>query len=271
MVLDEKNKTLAVLIPLTAPQWDCKQLVLHCNGKRWTMKLHRYRHEDEVSYALGMTLTMEMLLTIPQHTKQIFISESIEEGEAFRRLQELCKAKSIPIETNEKAFNILSPKGNCFVIGVFRKFQSNLNVGSHIVLVNPSDAGNIGTIIRTALGFGMPSISLICPAVDIFDPKVVRASMGAIFHSQFNYYNSFEEYCDKFATQNHYAFMLQSSVPIGEVNFLKPYSLIFGNEATGLPDSYADSCQAIVIPHAKTIDSLNLPIAAGIAMFVATN
>ena len=48
------------------------------------------------------------------------------------------------------------------------------------------------------------------------------------------------------------------------------YSLVFGNEATGLPEEFANTGTPVVIPHLKGIDSLNLPVAAGIAMYEAT-
>ena len=54
--------------------------------------------------------------------------------------------------------------------------------------------GNLGTILRSCLGFGMKDIAIIKPGVDIFDPKVVRASMGSIFSLNISYFNSFEDY-----------------------------------------------------------------------------
>ena len=174
------------------------------------------------------------------------------------------------METNDKAFNILSPKGNCFVIGEFRKFAGMLSEGSHIVLVNPSDAGNLGTILRTAAGFGVTDIAIIKPAVDHFDPKTVRASMGALFHTEVEAFDSIEAYRSRFPERTLYAFMLKASTPLTEMEFAEPCSLVFGNEATGLPDCFADFCTPVIIRHSRAIDSLNLPMAAGIAMYEFT-
>lgn len=236
------------------------------------MKIQRYKHELDYSYALGMTLTIELLKTKPTYVEEVIISPEITKNDNYSMLYSLCSNSNIPISQNEKAFNLLNVKGNCFVIGVFRKFDYILNAGSHIVLVNPSDSGNMGTIIRTAIGFGISQIAIIRPAVDIFDPKTVRASMGAIFHMKFHYYDSFTEYKNIFKNNNLYPFMLKASTPITEVDFLEPYSLIFGNEATGLPDIYSDyeKSTPIVIKHSHDIDSLNLTIAAGIGMFYST-
>jgi TrmH family RNA methyltransferase len=233
------------------------------------MTLRRYKHDDDVSYTLGMTLTIELFLAHPQQVEKVYLSTRVEENDHLAYLKTLCKKHAIPVEQSEKAFHILSPKKNCFVIGVFRKYDSPLMPGNHIVLVNPADSGNLGTILRTAAGFAIPNIAIIRPAIDIFDPKVVRASMGALFRVNFRHYEDFGAYKAAFPAQHRYAFMLGANTYIEDVHFEKPFSLIFGNEASGLPEYFADLCKPVVIGHTHIIDSQNLPIAAGIAMFVA--
>lgn len=234
------------------------------------MKIARYKHEAETSYALGATLTYELVKKRPESVVRIFTKSTLTKTAAVLKLLELCGQKKIPVLENDKIFNVLSPKGNCFVIGEFRKFDSRLESGSHIVLVNPSDAGNLGTILRTAVGFGLNQIAIVRPAVDFFDPKTVRASMGAAFGVNVQYFDTIEAYREAFPENRLYAFMLSASRPIHNIKITKPYSLVFGNEATGLPDVFADFCQSVIIPHSNGIDSLNLPIAAGIAMYEFT-
>lgn len=102
------------------------------------MKIQRYKHELDVSYALGATLTFEMIKCHPEWVTRIFLSTSTENSDGLERLIELCRRNNIRVEMNDKAFNILSPKGNCFVIGEFRKSAHTLSDASHVVLVNPS-------------------------------------------------------------------------------------------------------------------------------------
>lgn len=233
-------------------------------------KIQRYKHDMDVSYALGATLTYELIKSHPDWVTRVFFSSSIEETEGIVRLRELCDHQGLRYETNDKAFHILSPKGNCYVIGEFLKVQLSLDNSSHIVLVNPSDAGNLGTILRTAVGFGITNIAIIRNAVDFYDPKAIRSSMGAAFHVQVEYFNTIEEYCKRFPNHERYAFMLTASIPITDINIKEPYSLVFGNEATGLPDEFAQFCTPVIIKHSNNIDSLNLPMAAGIAMYEFT-
>lgn len=231
----------------------------------------RYRKDDEVSYSLGITLTFELLKFKTEFVRKVYIHSGMKQGETLDKLLLLCKEAGIEIVYTDKIFNVLSQKENCYVIGEFRKFAGTLSKdASHIVLVNPSNAGNMGTIMRSALGFGMNQMAIIRPAVDAFDPKVVRASMGAVFSTEFVYFDSFEEYQADFGKRELYPFMLDAKVSLHDVRPQGNFSLIFGNEATGLPAEFSNIGTSVIIPHSDRIDSLNLPIAASIAMYEAT-
>jgi TrmH family RNA methyltransferase len=174
----------------------------------------------------------------------------------------------IDIVENDKIFNILSPKENCFVIGVFNKYRGNINYQkSNIVLVNPSNAGNLGTIIRTCKGFNIKDIITIGNSVDIFDPKVIRSSMGAIFSININCFDTFEQYRKNYCKHNIYSFYLGTENYLENTSFTLPFSLIFGNESIGLPDDYKRYGKSVTINHSSKIDSLNISIAVGIALY----
>lgn len=231
----------------------------------------RYRKEDEVSYALGITLTFELLKFKTEFVQKIYVHSGMKQGDTLDKLTSLCKESGVEMIYTDKIFHVLSQKENCYVIGEFRKFNGRLSQeASHIVLVNPSNAGNMGTIMRSALGFGMNQMAIIRPAVDAFDPKVVRASMGAIFSTDFIYFDSFQEYAEQFGGRELYPFMLDAKVSLHDIRPEGTFSLVFGNEATGLPSEFSNIGTSVIIPHSNRIDSLNLPIAASIAMYEAT-
>ncbi len=231
----------------------------------------RYRKEDPVSYALGITLTFELLKYRTGQVTRVFIHSEMKPGETLDKLTVLCRDAGIEMVYTNKIFNVLSQKENCYVIGEFRKFQGNLQQDhSHIVLVNPSNAGNMGTIMRSALGFGLQQMAIIRPAVDAFDPKVIRASMGAIFSTEFVYFDSFAEYQEQYGDRELYPFMLDAQSSLHQIRPQGIFSLVFGNEATGLPKEFLDIGTSVIIPHTDRIDSLNLPIAASIAMYETT-
>lgn len=231
----------------------------------------RYHKEDSVSYALGMTVTFELLLSKTGYVNKVYVHSAMKEGDTLDRLISICRSAGIEIIYTDKIFNVLSKKENCYIIGEFRKFESGLDCDrSHIVLVNPSDAGNMGTILRSALGFGLNQIAVIRKAVDIFDPKTIRASMGAVFSSRYEYFDSFGDYMEKYGSRELYPFMLNAKISLHDLKPGKKFSLIFGNEARGLPEEFLSIGTSVVIPHLSGIDSLNLPVAASIAMYEAT-
>ena len=230
-----------------------------------------YKKECDYSYTLGAFLTIELLKFKPEHAFYVAVSSKADESEGVKKIRALCAKSNIPCETNDKQIEKVSPKQNCFAVGFFKKYECKLSsVDRQLVLVNPSDAGNLGTILRTAVGFNTPDIAIIKPAVDIFEPKTVRASMGAIFHANFKYFDSFEDY-KKLGKRNFYPFMLTGAKPLPNLTLQKPYSLVFGNEGSGLPECFKDEGQTVIIPQSKLIDSLNLQTAVAIALYHCSN
>lgn len=234
------------------------------------MKITRYRKEDNVTYALGATVVMEYLNFRPELVQAVILHPQFRAQETIDKINAITSQHKIPLSTEEKPFNILSQKENCFVIGVIAKSSAVLSKGDHVVLVNPSNAGNMGTIMRSCAGFGITDIAVITPAVDNFDPKTIRASMGAAAKVNVVLYDSFEEYNSQFPENNMYPFMLDGSTLLQQTEINGPFSLIFGNEATGLPAEFSKIGQPVRIEHTDNIDSLNLPIAASIALYEST-
>lgn len=233
------------------------------------MKISKYRKDDSISYALGATVTMEFLLHEVEALTHIFFHPDFK-SDSRELIEDLAKKNGIEITTDVKPFNILSQKENCFVIGVVRKQKGQIKEGNHVVLVNPSNCGNLGTIIRSCAGFGVTDIAIVPPAADHYDPKTVRASMGALARVNIEVFASFEDYQARFPENNCYPFMLDGSTLLQETVIKAPFSLIMGNEATGLPPEFKNVGQPVRIEHTDNIDSLNLPIATSIGLYEAT-
>lgn len=226
-----------------------------------------YKKGDETSYTLGVFPTIELLEKKSEYVQRVVVHSSIEQNKGYPKIKELCTKYHIPIDIHDKTIQKLSPKGNCFAIGVFRKYETVLEDKKHVVLVNPMDMGNMGTMIRTMIGFGYHNLAIIRPAVDVFDPKVVRSSMGSLFHMNIQYFDSFDDYYALYKHHHLYPFMLKGAKNIHGVEDNGLISLVFGNESSGLDDSYLEYGQSVFIPHSEDIDSLNLSMALGIALY----
>lgn len=236
------------------------------------IQLKSYKKDFEHSYSIGVFPTLELLNNKREEVLTVLLSTAGNENEGVKKIVDLCNEYNIEIQINDKAINRISKKENSYAIGVFKKYEQELDVNNnHVVLVNPSDMGNLGTIIRTILGFGIKDLAIIRPGVDIFDPKAIRASMGAVFKLSFKYFEDFNSYNNTYSN-DIYTFMLNAKKSLHEVQMdpKKRFSLVFGNEGSGLGDEFKDIGTSIIIPHSKKIDSLNLSIAVGIATYEFT-
>lgn len=234
------------------------------------IKVTSYKSDNIHTYGLGATVAMEYLLKNRDVVKGIILHPGFRSEETIAKIKDIC-GKDIPVSTEEKPFNILSKKDNCFVICVIEKKKVRINGGNHMVLVNPSNCGNLGTIVRSCLGFGVQDIAIVGKtAADPFDPKTIRASMGACASVRIEVFDEFSEYAKRFPSNNLYPFMLDGSTKLQETTINKPFSLIMGNEATGLDPAFQKIGQPIRIEHTSNIDSLNITIAASIGLYEAT-
>ena len=227
-----------------------------------------YKKGVDYSYTLGAFPTIELLKCRLSAVKEVFVHSSFTDRET---IDALCGKAGIPVTVSDKTIARLSDKENCFVVGVFEKYTEKLKEDvPHIVLVNPSNMGNLGTILRTAAAMGIYDIAIISPGVDSFHPKAVRASMGALFRLRHRYYDGFESYRKEFPAHEVFCFMLTGEHPLTLSDAPKPalFSLVFGNEAAGLPAEFASYGQSVVIPQTSAVDSLNLTIAVGIGSYV---
>ena len=234
------------------------------------IKVTSYKSGNEFSYGLGATIAMEYLLKKKDAVKAVILHPDFRSEETIAKINSIC-GKDIPVSVEAKPFNILSKKENCFVICVIEKKPAPITDGNHMVLVNPSNCGNLGTIVRSCLGFGVRNIAVVGPkAADPFDPKTIRASMGACASVNIEVFGKFEDYQKRFPSNNLYPFMLDGSTILQETKINKPFSLIMGNEATGLDPAFQNIGRPIRIEHSGDIDSLNITIAASIGLYEAT-
>lgn len=234
------------------------------------MQLKAYKKDLLHSYSFGVFPTLELLTHRPERALRVIAHSKGSLSHGLEEVRARCEAHRVPFEVNDRAVERLSHKGNVYVLGVFSKYKAPLSPDrNHLLLVNPSDHGNLGTIVRTMLGFGVRDLALISPAVDLFNPHVVRASMGATFAVNFRYFGSVDAYRE--ARAHHlYPFMLGAARKLGEVTFQTPYTLIFGPEGAGLPASYGTLGESVMIPQSPLVESLNLAVAVGVALYEVT-
>lgn len=157
-----------------------------------------------------------------------------------------------------------------YVMAVCKIKYIDENYGNKILILdNVSDPGNLGTIIRTAVAFGVTSIVLSENSVNIYNDKVIRASQGMIFKI-----NIFEKeligFINKLKKDNIkiYGTDLKGSKDLSDINISDYYALILGNEGAGVREEILGLCdEKILIEMDPSCESLNVGVSAGIILY----
>ncbi|WP_035649090.1 RNA methyltransferase [Flavobacterium sp. ASV13] len=131
--------------------------------------------------------------------------------------------------------------------------------------------GNIGAVLRTADAANLDAVLIANPKSDLYNPNIVRSSVGCLFTNQIATGTSEEIIAFlKEKKINFYSATLQNSTFYHTQNFTTPTALVVGTEATGLTQIWRDAAtQNIIIPMQGEIDSMNVSVAAAILIFEA--
>ncbi len=134
------------------------------------------------------------------------------------------------------------------------------------------DAGNLGTLFRSAEAFGAKGIFLTEGCCDPFNQKAVRASMGSLFRLPFMADGTWNSYMEWFQKNNFQTIALtgEAATPLTKVSFRTPMAFWVGSEGAGLPADLSNNCdEKVSIPMSGKVESLNVGVAASLAMFWA--
>ncbi|AUC89152.1 RNA methyltransferase [Alteromonas sp. MB-3u-76] len=144
--------------------------------------------------------------------------------------------------------------------------NSQLNQQRYIYLYEVQDPGNLGTILRTLAWFGNFKLLLSPNSVDPFNSKVVRASMGAIFHVDMELNVTLKDLASRFS---QFAYLDMHGDEIKSQHFGNFQCYLFGNEARGVPTEEIArlNATAFTITGSGKIDSLNLASAVNICTY----
>ncbi len=141
--------------------------------------------------------------------------------------------------------------------------------GSILVLENVQDPGNVGTVIRTANALGLGTVVLVGDCADLYNPKTVRATMGAIFrqHILEQELQELKDYVNQNGLKLYAAAMREDATDIRSLE-LSRAAVCIGSEGSGLTEKLLALCESsLIIPMAPGSESLNAAVAASIVMW----
>lgn len=172
--------------------------------------------------------------------------------------------------TMERISSLQSPPG---ILLVMKKAEKPLPAqfsGITILLDGIQDPGNLGTIIRTADWFGIQNLILGTGSADVYNPKVIQATMGSLFRVHF-WYRDLDQFISEFSSVPVFAADADGDPP-GKWPRASDALLLIGNESLGIHPGLLDKAtKRIAIPGIGQAESLNAAVATGIILYQMTS
>ncbi|MFC4477519.1 TrmH family RNA methyltransferase [Flavobacterium chungangensis] len=204
----------------------------------------------------------------------LFLPELVSESEIDKLIQNSFQI----IEINKEVYQKLAYRDTTEGILAIAKTKSlklsDLKLSDNpliLVIESLEKPGNIGAVLRTADAANLDAVLIANPKSDLYNPNIVRSSVGCLFTNQIATGTSEEIIAFlKEKKINFYSATLQNSTSYHTQNFTTPTALVVGTEATGLTQEWREAAtQNIIIPMQGEIDSMNVSVAAAILIFEA--
>ena len=235
------------------------------------MKNPRFRRQEKRFVAEGWKMIAEALSRNMVET--LYVSAEQEE-----RLRDIPGLESTRVELVSSALfrelsDTVTPQG---ALAVTRMPEYDRDAlceapdAAFLCLENVQDPGNLGTMIRTAEGAGMSAVVMSRGCADLFNPKVVRSTMGALLRVPYYICEDMAEEAAllKRAGFTLYAAHLRGSCDYTEECYEGKLGILIGNEASGLTDAVAAAAERKVkIPMEGEVESLNAAVSAALLMY----
>ena len=229
----------------------------------------KYRKENKQFIVEGYRAIKELLNSNQKIEKMWATEKFLLENSDFKE-----KINSIDFElikTND-LINILStqsPQHIMALISIENNDETILDKGNALILDDISDPGNMGTLLRTAVWYGIENIFCSRGCVDIYNPKVVRSAMGAHFHIKNLYHTNLLDLINRLKKQD--SIVIAASLDGSSHKNFKinsnNWALVLGNEAHGIrKEIIAHVNDKISIPAVGSIESLNVAVAGSIIL-----
>jgi len=239
-----------------------------------SLKQKKYRKLEHKFLAEGKRLVEEGVNSRFVCDRIFMTNEFVNSNSVF--IKDISKQNIlIDIVSKNDFLKISSTKTPQGILAVFKipKIKSNYDKTRNIVaLENISDPGNLGTILRTCDWFGISNLLLSEDCAELYNPKVVRASMGAVFNLNVLDNIKLVDETKLLQQKNYQTFVADMD---GEnyknVKWQKKSIITFGNEANGPSKELKQISQKITIPQKGKVESLNVAAAAAVIISEVQN
>ncbi|MBQ9720233.1 MAG: RNA methyltransferase [Oscillospiraceae bacterium] len=219
---------------------------------------------DAGEYLCDGMKTLREALRFGAEIRSVLWKERPEAEDGLRCEAQYCA----PAELFDYASPMKNSPGPLFCVSIPQK-ETQASLKRAIVLENVQDPGNVGTVVRTADALRIDAVILVGSCADLYHPKTVRATMGAIFRQRVLTMER-EELFGFLKAQGLplYAAALDEHAEDIRALDLRRAALAVGNEGRGLSRELLAGCEkTVIIPMNPESESLNAAVAASILMW----
>lgn len=236
-------------------------------------KLKEKKYRDiENSYIIEGIKLIKEAIDEKANIKQIVMCEEFSDDEVDKdTLFELARHNLINVTKN--VFNLITdvktPQGIIAVVEKKQNKDANYKEDIIIALDDIQDPGNLGTILRTVDSANLKQVIVSKNTVDVYNPKVVRSTMGAIFRINIVEADDLKEELEKAKSHNYKVMVtsLNAKKNIYDADFNKKV-IVIGNEANGVSKEIQDMAdEKVIIPMLGKTESLNASVATSIMVY----
>lgn len=236
-------------------------------------KKAKKRQEEGLYVVEGIRMIRELL---PEQTEILYVSESfLAQGDHSRMLKDF-SWETVSDPVMKVMADTQTPQG---ILALVRQKTWSLeeifasSSPAHLLILETiQDPGNLGTIFRAGEGAGITGIIMDETTVDVYNPKVIRSTMGSIYRVPFVYVRDLNAVCRQIKKEgiSLFAAHLKGKTNYDQADFTRPCGFLLGNEAHGLSRETADLADSYIkIPMEGEVESLNAAVAASVLMFEA--
>jgi RNA methyltransferase, TrmH family len=241
------------------------------------LRLRRYREQEGAFFVEGLRGVLSAVESGAQIEAVVYAAPLLTSDAAWRMLADRRSQGENCVELSPEVFGAISERDNPVGLGAIVRLPETdlaaLAVGDDdfcIGLVDVSDPGNLGAIVRTADAAGAAAVILAGETVDPYHPTAVKASMGSLFAVPIVRLRSADELLgwarsrglSVVATSSH------AELSYWQASYHLPALVLFGSEGQGLDAALVrEAGQPVVIPMLGSATSLNLAVAAALVMY----
>lgn len=237
------------------------------------LKKSKARKEKKVFVIEGRKM-FEEICQNPARVVKAYFSESYVKEQYNSRPMPQVPYEMVADSVFDAMAETVTPQG---VLAIVKMPEYSLEdmvekAGTLVLLENVRDPGNLGTIIRTAEAAGVSGVVLSRESVDIYNPKVIRSTMGAVYRVPFVYAEDFQNLLE--TLKGHgvrlLAAHLKGQKTFDKADYSGKVGILIGNEANGLSEEASMAAdEKVLIPMAGSVESLNAAVAAALLMYEA--